>query len=317
MDLLLILTYVSICYIVFKVFKVPVNQWTVTTAALIGFVLIVGLMIIMAYCHPYSVAGRQYFRSVPIVSEVKGLVTKVHVKTNTKLSKGDIIYEIENQRFKARVEQLKSELEYNKRRLDEAEKLYKQDAGRLYEVQKYQLKYDQLKAALEIAELDLEGTIVRAPSDGMVSQLAVQEGMMSVTMPFSPLVTFIPDEGRVYGAAFRQVAIGSIEPGFEAEFAFNALPGKIFQGKVLHILPAIAEGEFSGAGKLKQAKTFKDEGRYAVTFTLGEDIEKYNLPAGSAMKVAIYSHKVEPAAMVRKILLRMVSWQHYFNFEMH
>ena len=113
------------------------------------------------------------------------------------------------------------------------------------------------------------------------------------------------------------MAIGSIEPGFEAEFAFNALPGKIFQGKVLHILPAIAEGEFSGAGKLKQAKTFKDEGRYAVTFTLGEDIEKYNLPAGSAMKVAIYSHKVESAVMVRKILLRMVSWQHYFNFEMH
>lgn len=317
MDLLLILTYVSICYIVFKVFKVPVNQWTVTTAGLIGFVLIIGLMIIMAHCHPYSVAGRHYFRTVPIVSDVKGLVTNVYAKTNVKLKKGDLIYEIDNLRYKARVSQLQAELEHNQRRLEEAEKLYKQNAGRLYEVQKYQLKYNQIKSSLDIAKLDLERTKVRAPSDGYVSQFAVQEGMMSVPIPLSPLVTFIPDEGQVYGAAFRQVALNSIEPGFEAEFAFNALPGKIFQGKVLHILPAIAEGEFSGAGKLKKAAPYKDEGRYAVTFVLGDDIKKYKLPAGSAMKVAVYSHKVEPAAIIRKILIRMVSWQHYLNFEMH
>ncbi len=317
MDLLLILTYVSLCYLVFKVFKVPVNQWTVVTAGLIGFVLIIGLMIIMAHCHPYSVAGRHYFKSIPIVSDVKGLVTKVYVTTNTKLKKGDKIYEIDNKRYEARVNQLKAELEHNQRRLEEAAKLYKQNAGRLYEVQKYQLQYSQIKSALDIANLDLERTIVRAPSDGYVSQLGIQEGMMSVTIPLRPLVTFIPDEGQVYGAAFRQVAISSIEPGFQAEFAFNALPGKIFEGKVLHILPAIAEGEFSGSGTLKQATVFTDEGRYAVTFTLGDDIKKYNLPAGSAMKVAVYSHKVEPAAIIRKILIRMVSWQHYFNFEIH
>ena len=57
---------------------------------------------------------------------------------------------------------------------------------------------------------------------------------MSVTMPFSPFNNFHSDKGQVYGAAFRQVAISSIKPDFEAEFAFNALPGKIFEGKVLH-----------------------------------------------------------------------------------
>ena len=150
----------------------------------------------------------------------------MYAKTNTKLKKGDKIYEIDNKRYVARVNQLKAELEHNQRRLEEAEKLYKQDAGRLYEVQKYQLKYDQIKAALEVAELDLERTIVRAPSDGYVSQLAVQEGNDVSHHALWSMAAFIPDEGQVYGAAFRQVAISSIEPGFEAEFAFNALPGK-------------------------------------------------------------------------------------------
>src|SRR5215831_1422235 len=34
MELLLILIYVSICYVTFKVFRIPVNQWSLATAAL-------------------------------------------------------------------------------------------------------------------------------------------------------------------------------------------------------------------------------------------------------------------------------------------
>ena len=36
MDLLLILTYGALCIAVFKIFKIPLNKWTVPTAALGG-----------------------------------------------------------------------------------------------------------------------------------------------------------------------------------------------------------------------------------------------------------------------------------------
>ena len=36
MEILLTLTYVAICVAIFKVFRIPVNQWTLTTAALGG-----------------------------------------------------------------------------------------------------------------------------------------------------------------------------------------------------------------------------------------------------------------------------------------
>lgn len=52
MDLLLILTYTAIAYATFKIFKIPVNKWTVPTAALGGLVLVAGLVLLMSYNHP-------------------------------------------------------------------------------------------------------------------------------------------------------------------------------------------------------------------------------------------------------------------------
>ena len=36
MELLMILTYTAICYAIFKIFKVPVNKWTIPTAGSAG-----------------------------------------------------------------------------------------------------------------------------------------------------------------------------------------------------------------------------------------------------------------------------------------
>lgn len=52
MDLLLILTYTALCVAVFKVFKIPLNKWTVPTAVLGGVILIGTLILLMNYNHP-------------------------------------------------------------------------------------------------------------------------------------------------------------------------------------------------------------------------------------------------------------------------
>jgi len=67
MDLLLILTYTAICVAIFKIFKLPLNKWTVPTAVLGGVVLIGALIFLMNYNHPYSEIGREYYVTTPIV----------------------------------------------------------------------------------------------------------------------------------------------------------------------------------------------------------------------------------------------------------
>ncbi len=101
-----------------------------------------------------------------------------------------------------------------------------------------------LLAELRQAEFNLEQTVVTAPTDGYVTQLALRPGVMAVPLPLAPVMTFVHTEDKLYTAAFRQNSLQRLEPGFEAEFMFRALPGKVFKGEVVDVLPAIGESQF-------------------------------------------------------------------------
>src|SRR5262249_40134114 len=80
MELLLILIYLSICYAVFKIFRIPVNQWSLATAALGGIIGIALLLLIMNYNHPFTKNARIYFAVTPVLPTVRGRVIDVPVK---------------------------------------------------------------------------------------------------------------------------------------------------------------------------------------------------------------------------------------------
>ena len=50
---------------------------------------------------------------------------------------------------------------------------------------------------------------------------------------------------------------------------------------------------------------------------LVEDISKYQIPLGSTAEVAIYTEHWHHLSLLRKILLRMRSWESYVFFEGH
>ncbi|MDL2398811.1 HlyD family secretion protein [Rhizobium mayense] len=110
MDLLLILTYAAICWTIFKVFRIPVNQWTLATAVLGGIFLISALLLIMSYNHPYSSDGRIYFTSAPVIPTVGGQVVEVPVTPNVPLKKGDVLFRIDPRPYQFVVDQKKAAL---------------------------------------------------------------------------------------------------------------------------------------------------------------------------------------------------------------
>ena len=110
MDLLLILTYAAICVAIFKLFRIPLNKWTVPTAVLGGIVMIGALIFTMNYNHPYSEVARSYFVSVPVIPAVTGQVIEVPVKGNQPLEKGDVLFRIDPAPFEYRVRSLKATL---------------------------------------------------------------------------------------------------------------------------------------------------------------------------------------------------------------
>jgi multidrug resistance efflux pump len=95
MDLLLILTYAAFAYGAFRIFKIPVNGFTLLTAVLGGVFLIGALLLGMNYNHPYTSEARFYFNTTPIVPAVSGVVVEVPVKANTVLKTGDVLFRID------------------------------------------------------------------------------------------------------------------------------------------------------------------------------------------------------------------------------
>src|SRR5438034_4690793 len=105
MELLLILIYVSICYVTFKVFRIPVNQWSLATSALGGIIGISLLLLIMNYNHPFTTNARIYFTVTPVLPAVKGRVIEVPAKANVPLKEGDELFRIDPKPYEYVVKQ--------------------------------------------------------------------------------------------------------------------------------------------------------------------------------------------------------------------
>lgn len=314
MDLLLILTYTAFCVAIFKIFRIPLNKWTVPTAALGGVVLIGALIFTMNYNHPYSEVARSYFVSTPVIPVVSGQVIEVPVKTNQPLAKGDVLFRIDPTPFDNRVKSLKAQLVSARADQFRARELLKRNVGNRRDLDITTARVEDLQAQLNIAQFELEHTVVRAPSKGYVTQVSLRPGMMATKLPMRPSMVFIPDEGYYFVAWMRQNSQLRLTAGDEAEVAFDGIPGKVFKGTVKNVIAVIGEGQVQPSGTLISYSGSPPPGRVSVVIEITDpQYVQYStlMPGGSYGQAALYSQHFHHVAVMRKILLRMAAWMNY------
>lgn len=318
MEVLLILTYSAICICIFKVFKLPLNKWTVPTAVLGGIILLGAIMVTMNYNHPYSEVARKYVPTTPIVPEVSGHVVDVPIKANHPLEPGEILFQIDAAPFVAKRDALRAQLSAAEEDLDRAQTLRKRGVGSERDVDRARSEMERLEGELEVASFHVEETTVRAPGHGYVTQLILHPGMRAVSLPLQPSMVFVHDQDARYVAFFWQNNVLRIEPGLEAEIAFDAIPGKVFTGKVEEVLPMMAEGQLKPSGTLITVNPYAETaGRVPVIISISDPrFEAYQLPGGAFGQAAVYSEHAHHVAIIRRMLLRMSSWMS-FLFPFH
>jgi multidrug resistance efflux pump len=308
---LLIIIYSMLMWLVFKVFKVPLNKWTSTTAVLGGVISIGYLLLMMGMFHPFTKEARIYSLTTPILPTVKGRVIEVNVSTGDRINKGDLLFRIDPEPFEYAVRGLEAELTLAVSNLEDATTLYEKKVGTEKSVELAQRTVDSLTAELSNARFELEETEVHASDDGHVAQVRLRPGALAVPMPFSPLMTFVHDKDRFLLAGFQQNPLQNIKPGFEAEVIFVALPGKVFSATVLGISEIMGQGQLLPDGRLIQMDKVTSAGRVMIAINIEDDMSDFQLPVGVKANVAVYSETWKPVAIIRKVLLRVLSWENY------
>jgi multidrug resistance efflux pump len=378
MELLLIGIYVSLCYVIFKLFRIPANQWSLSTAALGGIIGIVLLLLVMNYNHPFTANARIYFAVTPVLPSVRGRVIDVPVAANTPLKEGDELFRIDPKPYQYALDQKKAQLadaEQNvmklKTSLDQATAgaeraesqrlLAQQDydrqaelfskqviaratldtftrnlesatqtlAGARAEEERARLAFSsniggvntevaRLRAEVADAQYDLDQTVTRAASAGFVTQVVLRPGMYVVPAPLRPVMVFVntSERDRALGAWFQQNALQRVKSGDEAEVAFDAVPGRVFKAQVRYLQDAIPSGQLQATGALVDFSQ-QANGRATAIIDVEEDLSGYQIPVGAGAQVAVYTEHMHHLSLLRKILLRMKSWENFLFTEGH
>jgi RND family efflux transporter MFP subunit len=180
--------------------------------------------------------------SVQIVPDVAGEVLDVPVQANTPIKAGQVLFTIDPTPYRATAAALQAQLKFAELRLSQFSQLLQSESGRAFDVQQHQAEVDQLKAQLEGAQWNLDKTIVRAPTDGYVTNLALRKGARVATLPLSPVMAFIDTSDTIIGVAISQIDARYLDVGQPVEMTFKFAPGRIYRGNVESVLQAVATG---------------------------------------------------------------------------
>jgi RND family efflux transporter MFP subunit len=253
--------YLVILFLLVRLNIVRFNLFWKCSPAIVLVLLLFGLFIPMGWGVP-SGPALVIRNSVPIVPGISGRVIDVPVEANTPLKEGDVLFRIDRVSYQASVDQYaaqierdKAILEKDKANLDRYQQLAAQNSIARQQMEDQKHIVDQGEATIKIdqalldgAQADLDKTIVYAPTDGYVTNLALRKGARVTSAPVSPVMAFIDVSETIVGVQVQQIYARYLEAGQPVEVTFKFMPGQVFTGKVDAVFQAIATGQVQASG---------------------------------------------------------------------
>ena len=188
---------------------------------------------------------------VQVGTQVTGTISQINADFNQKVSKGQVIAQIDPtflkaqlleaeatmERASAQADQMKKTLErsselFDRKLISQAEK---DEASTNYDLAVAQLK--QTNAAYHRAQVSLEYTNIVSPIDGVVISRNVDVGQTVAASLQAPILFLIANDlSKIHvEATIDEVDIGKVKVGQDAVFFVDAYPEEKFQGKVIQV----------------------------------------------------------------------------------
>ncbi|MFY3434838.1 HlyD family secretion protein [Achromobacter mucicolens] len=170
-------------------------------------------------------------------------------------------------------------------------------------------------AAVAKAELDLANTQVRAPAAGLVTDLRTDVGQFAAAG--KPVMTLIAIHDVWINAEMTENNLGHVDPGTPVAIILDALPGRIFEGRVRSVGYGVSVGTPTQPGSLPTVQNSRDWLRPAQRFPVAIDLDPGQLPSrrgirvGGQAEVMAFPQPGNPLNPLGRLYLRLMSWLSY------
>src|SRR5262249_20601576 len=159
-----------------------------------------------------------------------GRIVDMTFKEGAAVAKGDPLFKIDDAELKAQVERARADRDLAKQALDRTRQLVSDKAAAAAELERAEATQRSSQASLDLLELRLARTVVRAPFGGVVGQRLVSVGdYVNTSSQLLTLQTVSPQ--RVTFAVPERYA-AALKEGQRVAFKVAALPEQSFEARV-------------------------------------------------------------------------------------
>ena len=233
----------------------------IVTAITVAIAGVVGAQLWYYYMDaPWTRDGRIRADVVQVAADVSGLVSEVLVHDNQAVTKGQVLFRIDRQRFQLALQQSEALVTNRRATADEAAR----ERARFVQLSNLAVSKEQqeqraavsaeAEAAVQqsvvdrdVAKLNLERSEVRASVNGLVTNFSLQPG--NFIDAGKPVFALIATDSLHVDAYFEETKLARIEVGARAEVHLLG-EGGVIDGHVESIAGGIADRERAQSGDL-------------------------------------------------------------------
>ena len=210
----------------------------------------------------------------------------------------------------SRADDARSKIEASKARLASARSELEKAKNNLGDTGRDNAKVQAALVALDNAQLDLYRSTLRAPSDGIITNLTVDVGHFAGTG--APVMTFISTRTVWVQADMRENTLGNIKPGNQVELVLDAAPGKVFAGEVMSVGFGVSDNSSSNIGGLATVQPtqgwLRQPQHIPVLIRFTNDDSKHYQRVGGQVNAIIYTDGRPVLKTFGRMWIRLISF---------
>jgi multidrug resistance efflux pump len=367
--IIILCLYVVALWLVFSKFKLVRWGWLSGTISIaIGIFILATFLALFNYLTPsgrVTVTGRV----VEVTPNVTGQIVAIPVKPNVPVKANDVLFQIDPAPFQYKVTQLQASLAgakqqteilksnyeqatanvaglvaqvaYNKKRLDDIQKLYASGASAEFKEQDTQVQFEtvaaqlnvakatqqsaklaldseiggvntsvaQVQAQLENAEWELSQTTIRAPADGYVTVVALSVGDRALQARSA--MSFIVENEITLVGMFSQNGFQTIKEGAAVDIVFDNAPGRIYHARIIAIPKGIGQGAIAVSGTLARTNALGGATVFPAVISIPDGMSRDSLRLGMSGSATAFADNAGVIGLLASILVWVSSYTAY------